>query len=408
MQVCIASVRASTRPTRSASFLGVLVLLVALLAGCSGSAPAETEPSGGNQAPDGSTPPAQPIALTLTPADTATDVAPGDPVTVTAANGRLTEVKLTNADGKQVAGQLSPDGTSWTSTEPLGFGKNYTLTATGQGADGATATATSNFTTAKARSLAFVSMSPLNGETVGVGQPLAFYFDKPVADKKAAEEAIHITTEPNTEGAFYWFSDTEVHWRPREYWKPGTKVTIDVKMYGKHLGNGVYGKQDRRSSITIGDAVIARADGATHQMSVEVNGQVVRTVPVSLGSPQFPSNNGIHVVTEKHPTKVMDSTSYGLPLDRGGYRTTVQWAVRISNGGEFVHAAPWSVQDQGHRNVSHGCINLSTENAKWYFDLVKKGDLVIITNSGGPDLKPWDGLGDWQIPWEEWVKGGKR
>jgi lipoprotein-anchoring transpeptidase ErfK/SrfK len=86
--------------------------------------------------------------------------------------------------------------------------------------------------------------------------------------------------------------------------------------------------------------------------------------------------------------------------------TKVQWATRISNSGEFVHSAPWSVAQQGNSNVSHGCINLSPENAKWFFDNVKKGDVVINVNTGGPNLKPWDGFGDWQIPWGQWVSGG--
>ncbi|WP_433871704.1 L,D-transpeptidase [Saccharopolyspora sp. CA-218241] len=153
--------------------------------------------------------------------------------------------------------------------------------------------------------------------------------------------------------------------------------------------------------------MVLHADGASKQMRVTRNGELLRTIPVALGSPEFPSNNGAHVVTEKHPKYLMDSTTYGLPLDQGGYQTEVEWAVRISNGGEFLHAAPWAAADLGRRNVSHGCINMTTEDAKWVFDLLKKGDVVEITNSGGPDLKSWDGFGDWQVPWQEWVTGNK-
>jgi lipoprotein-anchoring transpeptidase ErfK/SrfK len=308
-----------------------------------------------------------------------------------------------------VQGALSPDATSWSSGEPLGYGKTYTISATGTGTDGKSTTVTSAFTTIKPRTVTFASMNPLEGQVVGVGQPVAIYFDEPITDKKAAEQAITIGTTPKVDGAFYWFSDKEVHWRPQEFWRPGTQVVADIKIYGKDLGGGIFGEEDRHISFSIGDAVIAEADGATHQMVVKINGAVARQMPVSLGKPAAPSNDGVHVVTEHHAKKIMDSSTYGVPVDSpDGYRTEVDWAVRISNGGEFVHSAPWSVADQGHRNVSHGCINASPENAKWFFDTVKKGDIVIITNSGGPTLKSWDGFGDWQIPWSEWVAGGKK
>jgi lipoprotein-anchoring transpeptidase ErfK/SrfK len=211
------------------------------------------------------------------------------------------------------------------------------------------------------------------------------------------------------EGAFYWFSNKEVHWRPMDFWRPGTKVVVDINVYGKDLGNGIFGEEDRHITFNIGDAVIAEADGASHHMVVKINGVVAREMPVSLGKPKAPSSNGVHVVTEHHPTKIMDSSSYGVPVDSpDGYRTTVEWAVRISNGGAFVHSAPWSVADQGRRNVSHGCVNASPQNAKWFFDTVKKGDVVIIRNAGGPDLQSWDGFGDWQIPWPQWVAGGQK
>jgi lipoprotein-anchoring transpeptidase ErfK/SrfK len=249
---------------------------------------------------------------------------------------------------------------------------------------------------------------PANDQVIGVGHPLALTFDEPVADKAAAERAIRIDTEPHAEGAFHWFNDKELRWRPKEFWKPGTRITINASIYGKNLGDGVYGDADQRVTATVGDALIARADGASHEMTVEINGRVVRTIPISLGKPSFPSNNGIHVVSEMAESTVMDSTTFGLSYAAGGYRTTVQWATRISNGGEYVHAAPWSVGQQGYSNVSHGCINMSTEAARWFFHTAKRGDVVIVTNTGGPDLQPWDGWGDWQMPWQEWIRGVPR
>jgi lipoprotein-anchoring transpeptidase ErfK/SrfK len=370
---------------------GVLAMLVAA---CTGGTGPEPQPRS--------------LRLDIAPADRATNIAPDRPITVSATVGRLTEVVVTNPAGKQVAGQFAGDGLRWTSTEPLGYDRGYTVRATGTGLDGRTTTVTSTFTTVKPDKQASLWINPGDEEVIGIGHPLALTFDTAIADKAAAERAIHIETVPSVAGSFRWFNDKEVRWRPREFWKPGTRITIAADLYGKKLGDGVYGDADRRVTATVGDAVVAHADGATHEMAVEVNGQVVRSIPISLGRPAFPSNNGVHVVSEKSETELMDSTTFGLGYSEGGYRTTVQWATRISNGGEFVHAAPWSVGEQGYRNVSHGCINMSTEAARWFFRLTKPGDVVIITNSGGPDLQPWDGWGDWQMPWEQWVQGGDR
>jgi lipoprotein-anchoring transpeptidase ErfK/SrfK len=387
------------------TLLVVVGMLGALVAACNSGHNSVTAPAA-HQAPPPLPPPV--AAITSDPADQAVNVSPLTTVTVTVAKGKLGEVSLVSPQGAPVAGQLQPDGTTWKTTEPLGYGKTYTINAKAIGDDNRQVTSTSTFTTVAPRTLAFPSINPLNGETVGVGQPISIYFDEPITDKQAAENTITVTTDPPVEGAFYWFSAKELHWRPEQFWDTGTRVTVDIHDYGKDLGNGVYGEQDRTSHFTIGDAFIARADGAAHQMTVEVNGRLVRTMPISMGKPNTPSAKGVHVVTERNAVKVMDSTTFGLALDApGGYIAKVKWATRISNSGEFVHSAPWSVAQQGNTNVSHGCINLSPDNAKWFFDNVKKGDVVINVNTGGPELKPYDGFGDWQVPWGQWVSGNK-
>ena len=152
------------------------------------------------------------------------------------------------------------------------------------------------------------------------------------------------------------------------------------------------------------------ADAGTHVMDVYDGDQLVQSYPMSAGSPDNPSHNGVHVVTELNRDRIMDSSTFGVPADGpGGYRTPVEYAVRISNNGEFVHAAPWSVAQQGNANVSHGCINMSTERAAWFFDFSRPGDVVEIRNSIGPPLGRADGdIYDWTIPWEEWRAGSAR
>jgi lipoprotein-anchoring transpeptidase ErfK/SrfK len=376
-----------------------------LIAGCSGGG--ENAGGSGGSTSSSAPPPPKPVTLTLALANGAADVSPGLPVIATAADGKLTEVKLTNPEGKVVEGKMNPESTQWTNTEPLGYAKTYKLTATATGEDGKPQTKESSFTTVKPRTLTYVSTNPQDGTTIGVGQPLAFYFDEPVADKVAAEKMLEITTEPKVEGAFYWFNKKEVHWRPEKFWKSGTKITMNIKVYGKHIGDGIYGQEDRTITTTVGDEVIHEADGQSHQVITKVNGQVVRTMPTSMGKPADATPTGTYVLMEKHNHMIMDSTTYGLALENGGYRTPVDWAYRMSNSGIFFHSAPWSIGDQGRRNVSHGCLNLSPENAKWVFDNSKQGDVVIVTNSGGPVLESWDGFGDWQVPWAQWVQGNR-
>ncbi|MFC3896407.1 Ig-like domain-containing protein [Lentzea rhizosphaerae] len=375
-----------------------------LIAGCSGGDEGAKGAAGESSAPP---PPPKPVTLTLALNNGAADVSPGLPVIATAADGKLTDVKLTNPEGKVVEGKMNPESTQWTNTEPLGYAKTYKLVATATGEDGKPQTKESSFTTVKPRTLTYVSTNPQDGTTIGVGQPLAFYFDEPVADKVAAEKMLEITTEPKVEGAFYWFNKKEVHWRPEKFWKSGTKITMHIKVYGKHVGDGIYGQEDRTITTTVGDEVIHEADGQSHQVVTKVNGQVVRTMPTSMGKPADATPTGTYVLMEKHSHMIMDSTTYGLALENGGYRTPVDWAYRMSNSGIFFHSAPWSIGDQGRRNVSHGCLNLSPENAKWVFDNSKQGDVVIVKNSGGPVLESWDGFGDWQVPWATWVQGNR-
>jgi lipoprotein-anchoring transpeptidase ErfK/SrfK len=384
----------------------VVGVVASLITSCSSSTP-EGQAGSTNATSTSSTPPPKPVVLTASTPDQAGDVAPGLPVTVTAADGKISQVVLTNPEGAPVAGTLTPDSLKWVTTEPLGYGKTYTLAITGQGVDAKPVTKTSTFTTVQPRTLTALATNPVDGSVVGVGQPLAFYFDEPITDKLAAEANIQITTEPKVEGAFYWFDDKQVHWRPQAFWAAGTKVTIDGKIYGKNLGNGVYGQEDLHVTTTIGDSVIHEADGESHQVVTKVNGVVTRTVPTSMGNAANTTPVGTYVITVKHDHMVMDSTTYGLSLENGGYKTPVDWATRMSNSGIFVHSAPWSVGDQGYRNVSHGCLNMSPENAKFFFDNAKPGDVVIVANSGGPQLEPTDGFGDWQVPWTEWVAGNR-
>ncbi|HKH52008.1 MAG TPA: L,D-transpeptidase [Mycobacterium sp.] len=227
------------------------------------------------------------------------------------------------------------------------------------------------------------SFNPANGAKAGAAKPIYINFARPIADKALAEQAIHISSVPPVPGRFYWTSDTQVRWRPQDFWPAGTVVNIDAG--------------GTKSSFTVPEQLVATIDDATHQMTIVRNGKLEKTFPVSMGKPSHATPNGTYYVLEKFADIVMDSATYGVPSTSAeGYKIKVQDAVRIDNSGNFVHSAPWSVGDQGKRNVSHGCINLSPANAQWFYDNFGSGDPVVIKNSKGIYNKP-DGASDWQM-----------
>ena len=230
---------------------------------------------------------------------------------------------------------------------------------------------------------ALAAVNPSDGSTVGVAMPIIVRFSSPVADRAAAEQAIHVSSDPPVPGKFYWMNDSQVRWRPFDFWPAHTVVTVDAG--------------GARSSFSTGDALVATADDATHQLTITRNGDVEQVFPMSMGKPGHDTPNGTYYVQQKFRDIVMDSETYGVPHSSPeGYRLDVELAVQFDNSGNFVHSAPWSVADQGVRNVSHGCINISPSNAKWFYDNFGVGDPVVVTNSVGSYTRN-DGGQDWQL-----------
>ena len=399
-------VRSVTGPRRSRAWLLAVALVSAVAFGVSSCS--------GNSAP----PPVEVIAdkgtpfgdllvpkLTSSVTDGAVGVPVDVPVTVSAEDGVLGAVTMVNEEGTPVDGKLSPDGLSWSTTEPLGYNKRYTLNARSLGLGGVTSRQMT-FQTHSPENLTMPYVLPNDGEAVGIGQPVAIRFDENIPNRLAAQKAITVTTTPPVEGAFYWLSNREVRWRPANYWKPGTTVDVAVNTYGVDLGDGLFGQDSVTTHFTIGDEVIATVDDDTKTLTVKRNGEVIKTMPISMGKNSTPTNNGTFIVGDRFSHMIMDSSTYGVPSNSpNGYRTEVDWATQISYSGIFVHAAPWSVGSQGYSNVSHGCVNVSTSNGRWFYDNTKRGDVVQIVNTVGSTLPGTDGLGDWNIPWAQWQAG---
>jgi lipoprotein-anchoring transpeptidase ErfK/SrfK len=339
-----------------------------------------------------------------------TDVPVSTQLLLFAKNGRLSTVSVSGSgDVGALTGAIAGDGGKWKADDLLEPGTTYTVKASVAGDDGELVTKKQQFTT-QALSLSqqtYPSVAPLPGETVGVGMPVVVSFDVPVTDRANIEKHLHVTTAPEQPGTWHWLSDSEVHYRPKKYWKAGTQVDVNLDINGVEAGNGIYGQEDRDVQFQVGDAHIYKVDTRTDQMKVFSNGKLLRTIPITTGQqPKFTTRSGIKVIIEKFDSKRMNSETVGIPVDSAdGYDIdNVQWAMRVTYSGEFVHAAPWSVASQGHANVSHGCTGMSTSNADWLYHMTVRGDVVDYVGTDRP-MESTNGYGDWNIPWDEYKQG---
>jgi lipoprotein-anchoring transpeptidase ErfK/SrfK len=372
------------------------------LAGCT----ATGNGNGGTATEPGATPAAPTADVTANVRKGAT-VQVDKLVKVTVEDGTLRSVRVTSPAGR-VPGTASADKTSWAAQERLEPGSRYQVTAVAENTEGRTSTLRRSFRTAELTldQQTYASVAPLDGETVGVGMPVIVSFDIPVTDRAAIERHLRVSSRPAQAGSWHWISDTEVHWRPRTYWKPGSRVLVTADINGVDAGNGIYGQEDRVTRFTVGDAVIMKVDAAAHTMRVTRNGELLRTIPISAGKPGYTTRSGVKVVIEKFRTKTMDAATTGVSEDDPEYYNIegVEYAQRVTYSGEFIHAAPWSVGSQGDANVSHGCVGMSTEAAAWLYSFTRRGDVVDVTGTDRR-MEPTNGYGDWNVPWREYRAG---
>ncbi len=399
------------RAARRTAVVAALIALATVVAGCTDSVDSGRPAAGEtpSQSPSESAS-AQSVARVSTSLPEGSDPVPVDQkVELTAEDGTFDRVEVTfGPKHRPLAGELSKDKTTWTSTQRLEPGLRYRVLTVAVDDEGLEARDRSSFRTAPLTldQQTFPSIAPLAGETVGVGMPVIVTFDVPVTDKAAIERHLAVESTPKQAGAWHWISDNEVHWRPRTYWKPGTDVTVKADINSIPAGNGVYGQLSRSTSFHVGDALVSRVDVATHRMRVFQNGTLLRTIPISAGKPGFTTRSGTKVIIEKFRRKRMDAATTGISKDDPEYYnlSNVEYAMRVTYSGEFLHAAPWSVGSQGSENVSHGCVGMSTENAGWLFNLTKRGDVVEVTGSDRY-MTLTNGYGDWNEDFGTYKQG---
>jgi lipoprotein-anchoring transpeptidase ErfK/SrfK len=326
-------------------------------------------------------------------------------VQVSAEGGSLTKVRVESPAGP-LSGELSGDGTRWTADGRLEPGTDYMVRAVAERSDGKRVTRTSRFHT-EDLTLAeqtYASVSPLQGETVGVGMPVIVTFDVPVTDRASIEEHMSVSATPRQPGTWHWLSDTEVHWRPKSYWRAGSDVSVDLDINSVPAGAGIYGQENRHLDFHVGDANVYKVNAQTHQMRVFQNGSLLRTIPITTGKAGFTTRSGTKVIIEKFETKHMRSETVGIAEGSPEFYDIddVQYAMRLTYSGEFIHAAPWSVGSQGFENVSHGCTGMSTANAEWLYNMTRRGDVVEYTGTDRP-MTLDNGFGDWNASFADYA-----
>jgi lipoprotein-anchoring transpeptidase ErfK/SrfK len=324
-------------------------------------------------------------------------------------SGTFSAVNVTGPHGVIVRGKLSADKTHWVSNARLEAASRYRVTSTAVDSQGLEKSYEAAFRT-RALSLdeqTYPSFVPLEGQTVGVGMPVIIRFDVPIQDKAAIEKHLSVVSQPAQPGAFHWISSQEVHWRPQSYWKPGTDVTVKADVGGVPAGGGIYGQMDRTMKFHVGRSLVSKVDMNTHQMRVFENGSLIRTIPITTGEqPKFTTRSGTKVIIEKFRHKRMNSETIGIdPNSADGYDLDdVEYAMRVTYSGEFVHAAPWSVDQQGRANVSHGCTGMSPANAGWLYNRSIVGDVVEYTGTSKP-MSLTNGFGDWNESFAAYKSG---
>jgi hypothetical protein len=380
---------------------------VLLIAGCTGG----SSSGSGSKGSSAASPVASKATVTVTPKDGTTGVDMTAPVTIQVAEGTLESVTLSGPDGKHIAGHLTADRTGWTSATTLSSNAGYRLAAVTKDTAGTTATASAAFTTGKPAKTFAAVYAPDSGSTVGVGMPVTITFDNAIVNKAAVQKAITVKAVPPVEIVGHWFGDTRLDFRPQEYWKPGTKVTVSIALKDVEGAAGRFGTQNRSAVFTIGRSQTSVADLASHQLTVTRDGKVVSTFPISGGSPAHTTWAGKMVISEKLLQTRMDSRTVNLG---GEYDIPdVPHAQRLTTSGTFIHGNYWSYGTFGYVNTSHGCVGLhdvrgasdpSTPAAEFYNSSIV-GDVVQVINSGDRTVDPANGLNGWNMDWAAWKAG---
>ncbi|MET9893626.1 Ig-like domain-containing protein [Streptomyces sp. NPDC006465] len=401
-----------TTPDRTARALGACAALMVgalTLTACGGDASADS--AGGKDGKNASRTSTAKIAISAKDGSTSASI---NATGVKVSDGRLTGVKMTVAgSGTAVPGAISANGHSWKPKEQLERGTKYRISALAKDADGRTAAANSIFTTVSSSNSFIGTYTPDNGSTVGVGMPVSFTFDKAIGDRKAVQSHITVTSSSGQRVVGHWFGAQRLDFRPEEYWKSGSKVTMKIALDGVEGANGVYGVQKKTVTFTVGRSQVSTVDVGTQTMTVVRDGKPLKSVPISAGTPEHTTYNGQMVISEKFVQTRMNGSTVGFG---GEYDIAdVPHAMRLTSSGTFIHGNYWYNRGNppfGRQGTSHGCVGLADvqgaqgdTTAKWFYDNSLVGDVVTVKNSPDKTVSPDNGLNGWNMSWSAWTAG---
>jgi lipoprotein-anchoring transpeptidase ErfK/SrfK len=364
-------------------------------------------------------PPAPEDVIRVSPQDGARGVRPGADLSVRVPGGRLESVKVVrsqDARESEVKGRISADGRSWRPAEDrLALAARYTVDVVALDGEGNRSARHTTFTTFVPEERFIGYVTPENRATVGTGMIVSLEFNREIRDRAAVERAVRVTAEPATEIRAHWFGGARLDFRPEEYWRPGTEVTVDLALRDVEGAPGVYGLQDKSFSFTVGRSQVSLVDAASHTMQVRRDGELLATVPITAGAPRNTTYNGKMVVSEMLELTRMNGATVGFKKadGKGEYDIPdVPHAMRLTASGTFLHGNYWADDVFGRANVSHGCVGLrdvkgggSDTPAGWFFDRSLVGDVVEVVHSKDKQVAPDNGLGGWNMTWKEWIAG---
>ena len=360
--------------------------------------------------------PASGDTIRITPRDGAGNIRRDDPVEIRVPDGRLERVEVArveNARRTALPGRISDDGRVWrpAAGADLVLAAKYRVEVVAVDGRGRRSARHSTFTTAVPKSRFIGYFSPENRSTVGTGMIVSFDFNRAVVNRAAVERAIRVTSDPPVEVVGHWFGDRRLDFRPRAYWKPGTRVVVDLRLRDVQAAPGVFGIQRKTVGFTVGRSQVSLVDAEEHTMEVRRDGALVSTVPITAGAAKTPTYNGKMVVTELYDVTRMNGATVGFG---GEYDIKdVPHALRLTTSGTFLHGNYWATPDTfGSRNISHGCVGLrdvkggsADTPAGWFFDRTLVGDVVEVVNSRDKTVAPDNGLGGWNLDWPKWKAG---
>ncbi|MEU7132023.1 Ig-like domain-containing protein [Streptomyces sp. NPDC046261] len=339
-----------------------------------------------------------------------------DAAQVTVSDGELVSVKMTTDKGTPVEGSISSDKKTWKPNKQLERSTKYKVVAEAKDAKGRKATEHSEFSTVSPDNSFIASFTPEDGSTVGGGMPVSINFNKPIKDRKAVQSHLEVTSSSGQQVVGHWFNDQRLDFRPQEYWKSGSDVTLKMDLDGVEGAPGIKGVQKKTIKFKVGRVQVSTVDVKTHKMTVVRDGQTIKTIPISAGSPSSPTYNGKMVISEKFKETRMDGSTVGFTKKdgKGEYDIKdVPHAMRLSTSGTFIHGNYWGSGIFGVANTSHGCIGLEDKqgaddpntSGAWFFANSMLGDVVEVKNSDDKTIAPENGLNGWNMDWQKWVAG---